>query len=127
MVRLGYCATSLAPQRFTNCLNFKRIHVLGVLAGNGGLSLAEIDKVVRELYPTFDNKPALIRAYKAADRTGDGFITRKEFRLVLQGLRYFNGVWARFESLDSDDDRKLRFAIVATGLLAAAALWLPST
>ena len=73
------------------------------------MSLAEIEKVVRELYPAFDNKPALLRAYKAADRTGDGFITRKEFRLLLQGLRYFHGVWARFASLDADGDRKSGF------------------
>ena len=70
------------------------------------LSLAEIHKVVQELYPAFDNKPALMRAYKAADRTGDGFITRKEFRLLLQGVRYFHSVWARFASLDADGDRK---------------------
>ena len=29
--------------------------------GNGGLSLAEIDKAVVELYPDFDHKPALVR------------------------------------------------------------------
>ena len=86
-----------------------------MVADNGRLSLAEVDKAVQELYPQFDNKPALIRAFKAADRTGEGFITRKEFRLLLQGLRYFNAAWARFASLDGDGDRKLvaRFAIVA--------------
>lgn len=86
-----------------------------MVADNGRLSLAEVDKAVQELYPQFDNKPALIRAFKAADRTGEGFITRKEFRLLLQGLRYFNAAWARFASLDGDGDRKLvaRFAVVA--------------
>lgn len=98
-----------------------------MVADNGRLSLAEVDKAVQELYPQFDNKPALIRAFKAADRTGDGFITRKEFRLLLQGLRYFNAAWARFASLDGDGDRKLvaRFAIVlpppAPSLAASAA------
>jgi hypothetical protein len=38
--------------------------------GNGALSLAEIDKAVVELYPTFNNKPVLMRAYKAADYNG---------------------------------------------------------
>ena len=42
--------------------------------GNGGLSLAEIDKAVVQLYPGYDHKPALMRAYKAADRNGDGFV-----------------------------------------------------
>ena len=95
----------------------EQIRVPGSSAGNGGLSLAEIDKAVRELYPTFDNKPALIRAYKAADRTGDGYITRKEFRLLLQGLRYFNSVWARFESLDTDGDRKLCLILAKQNLV----------
>ena len=46
--------------------------------GNGMLSLAEIDKAVVELWPQFDHKPALMRAYKAADRNEDGFIRRRE-------------------------------------------------
>ena len=75
--------------------------------GNGGLSLAEIDKAVLEVWPHFNNKPALVRSYKAADVTGDGFITRKEFRLLLVGIDYFNSVWSRFESLDADGDRRL--------------------
>ena len=45
--------------------------------GNGGLSLAEIDKAIIELYPAFNHKPALMRAYKAADRDDSGFITRR--------------------------------------------------
>ena len=43
--------------------------------GNGGLSLAEIDKAVGELYPEFAHKPALMRAYKAADVSADGFVS----------------------------------------------------
>jgi hypothetical protein len=52
--------------------------------GNGGLSLAEVDKAVLELYPEFNNKPALLRAHSAADVSGDGFIGRCEFRLLLE-------------------------------------------
>ena len=44
--------------------------------GNGGLSLAEIDKGVVEEYPEYNHKPSLIRAYRAADKDGNGFITR---------------------------------------------------
>lgn len=84
-----------------------------ISADNGRLSIVDIEEVVRELYPAFDNKPALIRAFRTADLTGDGFITRKEFRLLLQGLRYFHGVWARFESLDGDEDRKIRWVLHA--------------
>ena len=75
--------------------------------GNGGLSLAEIDKAVIELYPGYDHKPALMRAYKAADVSGDGFIGRREFRKLLHYLVYFNDLFEKFEDIDSDHDRKL--------------------
>ena len=59
--------------------------------GNGGLSLAEIDKAVvsgligRALnFPDFNHKPALMRAYHAADRSGDAFIQRGEFFKLLK-------------------------------------------
>jgi Ca2+-binding EF-hand superfamily protein len=52
--------------------------------GNGYLSLAEIDKGVFELFPRFNCKPALMRAYKAADTSGDGLISPLEFRQLLQ-------------------------------------------
>ena len=75
--------------------------------GNGGLSLAEIDKAIVEVYPQFDQKPALIRAYKAADRDGSGFITRKEFGKLLHFLGYFTDLWHNFEKIDTDHDRRL--------------------
>ena len=68
--------------------------------GNGGLSLAEIDKGIIELYPAFNCKPALMRAYKAADKSGDGFIERREFRLLLHYLVYFNNIFHKFEEID---------------------------
>jgi Ca2+-binding EF-hand superfamily protein len=88
--------------------------------GNGGLSLAEIDKGVvsgiftKALSPegsqngeSFDHKPALMRAYRAADRSQDGFIERSEFALLLQYMVYFNNLWHKFEAIDSDHDRRL--------------------
>jgi Ca2+-binding EF-hand superfamily protein len=47
--------------------------------GNNILSLAELDKAVIETWPAFDNKPAIMRAYKSADKNGDGFIKRMNF------------------------------------------------
>jgi Ca2+-binding EF-hand superfamily protein len=75
--------------------------------GNGGLSLAEIDKAVVELWPHFDHKRALMRAYKAADTSGDGLIKRREFRLLLKYIVYFNDLWDTFEALDTNDDHRL--------------------
>lgn len=74
--------------------------------GNGGLSLAEIDKAIVELYPGYDHKPALMRAYKAADTDGNGYITRREFKKLLHFLEYFNDLWHKFEELDTDGDRR---------------------
>ena len=75
--------------------------------GSGTLSLAEIDKAVLELWPAFDHKPALMRAYKAADVSGDGLIGRREFRLLLKYLVYFNDLWDKFEEIDENGDRRL--------------------
>lgn len=90
--------------------------------GNGGLSLAEIDKAVvsglvgRALASddetadeSYDHKPALIRAYKAADRSADGFIRRSEFRRLLQYMVYFNNLWHKFSDIDTDHGRRLDF------------------
>ena len=77
--------------------------------GNGGLSLAEIDKAIVETFPQFNHKPALIRAYKAADRDNSGFITRREFAKLLHFLGYFNDLWGMFEEIDKDHDRRLSF------------------
>ena len=91
------------PDKATRMAAFKKMD----FNGNGALSLAEIDKAVIALYPSFNHKPALMRAYKAADKTGDGFIGRKEFRLLLEYLIFFNNLWAKFEEIDSTDDRRL--------------------
>jgi Ca2+-binding EF-hand superfamily protein len=53
-------------------------------SGNHKLSLAEIDKAVVELWPHFDHKRALMRAYKAADSDNDGYVERREFKKLLQ-------------------------------------------
>ena len=71
------------------------------------LSLAEIDKAVAQLWPLFNHKKVLMRAYHAADVSADGFIGRKEFRLLLQYMLYFNRLWAVFEQIDLDNDHRL--------------------
>ena len=78
--------------------------------GNGALSLAEIDKAVVELWPRLNHKKPLMRAYKAADVSGDQVIGRREFRLLLKYLVYFNNLWAKFEEIDRDHDGRLSLA-----------------
>ena len=75
--------------------------------GNGLLSLAELDKGVIELFPNFNNKPAIMRAYKAADKSGDGFVTRREFGYFLRFLQYYNNLWSLFEAIDTTGDRRI--------------------
>ena len=75
--------------------------------GNGLLSLAELDKGVIELFPNFNNKPAIMRAYKAADKSGDGFVTRNEFGYFLRFLQYYNNLWSLFEAIDTTGDRRI--------------------
>ena len=75
--------------------------------GNGVLSLAQVDQAVMEVFPEFDHKMALMRAYKAADASGDGWINREAFHQLLAHLLYFTERWDRFEEVDVDDDRRV--------------------
>ena len=69
--------------------------------GNGLLSLAEIDKLVREEYPQYDDKQALLRAYKFADQDGSGFITKNEFATLVRSLAYFKALAEEFREVDA--------------------------
>jgi hypothetical protein len=43
---------------------------------NGKVSLAEVDKLMVEMFPVLNHKPALMRAFqKTTLRDGDGFTT----------------------------------------------------
>lgn len=74
---------------------------------SGKLSLAELDKGVMILYPEFNNKPAIMAAYKASDQSGDGFVQRKEFGYFLRYLVYYNNLWSLFVAFDKDSDRRI--------------------
>lgn len=79
--------------------------------GNGFLSLAEIDKAVRDLWPEmYMHRPALMRAYKAADKTKDGFIIEDEFADMLRFLAYYDLMYQHFDGIDTDNDRRVSFA-----------------
>jgi Ca2+-binding EF-hand superfamily protein len=88
--------------------------------GNGFLSLAELDKGVKEvvqLDKLFAVKPVLLRAFNAA-RNGSGtqtgtqadYIELKEFRKVLWYLRQYFEYWTIFDRIDSSDDRRIDLA-----------------
>ena len=75
--------------------------------GNGTLSLAEIDKAIVELWPQFNRKKVLMRAYHAADVSEDQYVQRREFRLLLRYVVYFNNLWEKFEDIDANGDHRL--------------------
>merc|ERR1712014_476562 len=74
--------------------------------GNNIVSLAEIDKLVVECFPVLNHKPALMRAYKATIRAGDGddWVDKKEFKMLLGNLFYFNKIFWLFDNADGDKD-----------------------
>lgn len=79
--------------------------------GNNIVSLAEIDKLAVEAYPLLNHKPALMRAYKATIKSqsanGDDWVQKKEFKMLLGNLIYFNKLFWLFDNSDGDKDRRL--------------------
>merc|ERR1711991_93808 len=85
--------------------------------GNGYLSLAEVDKGVRDVLKAdhlFDCKPAMLRAFNAVKDTApshtphsDDYVTRSEFRLLMVALRQMFELWHMFELVDTGDDRRV--------------------
>ena len=78
--------------------------------GSGTLSLAEIDRACLVALPQFyKHKSVLMRAYKAADKSNDGYIEFSEFEGLIKLLVYYEKVWEKFEKLDKSGDRRLTF------------------
>lgn len=80
--------------------------------GNGGSTLAEIDKFVNDRYPVLNNKPALMRAYKRTcskkgGGDGDDYVEKKEFKTLMKNLFFFNQIFQIFDEIDSGDDRRI--------------------
>lgn len=85
--------------------------------GNGFLSLAEVEKGIRDVLQIdelFDAKPAIIRAFqiakdvtKSKSSVGDDYIEFREFRFFLQSLRQYFEYYAAFSRTDSDNDKRI--------------------
>jgi Ca2+-binding EF-hand superfamily protein len=85
--------------------------------GNGYLSLAELDKGIRDvlnMQDIFEIKPVIMRAYQAARNTGktrtkhsEDYVERNEFRVFLVYLRQYFEYWEMFERIDQNNDRKV--------------------
>ncbi|CAF1013027.1 unnamed protein product [Didymodactylos carnosus] len=78
--------------------------------GNGHLSLAEIDRAVTYFYPQFGtNKQAIMRAYKEADTSGNGFVELNEFGKIIDLLLYYDDISKVFQQLDRNKDKRISF------------------
>jgi len=79
--------------------------------GNNVVSLAEIDKWVVEQYPILNHKPALIRAQQATLKAGNGddWVEKKEFKLLIVNLFYYNKLFWLFDQADEGKDRRMDF------------------
>lgn len=85
--------------------------------GNNYLSLAEIDKGIRDvlnLPELFDAKPVIMRAYqasknkiKAKSSLGEDYVSRAEFKWTLIYLRFYYELWEDFKAIEVDGDRRI--------------------
>ena len=87
-------------------------------AGQNHLSLSEVAQGVTELWPDFDDAPALMRAYRAADSTGDGWIGAEDFQHLLTYLAFFHHRWPLFNQLDEEYDGKIPIGPIKEHCLA---------
>lgn len=93
--------------------------------GNGYLSLAEVDKGVRDILgldALFNAKPVMMRAFQAAKNVGQpksnlgaDYVERKEFRLLLCYLRQYFEFKEMFDKLDTDSDHRIDYTEFLAG------------
>ena len=85
--------------------------------GNQYLSLAEIDKGIRdvlELPELFEAKPVIMRAYQASKNKikakgthGEDYVSRAEYKWTLIYLRFYYELWEDFKAIEIDGDRRI--------------------
>lgn len=101
--------------------------------GNFNLSLAEIDKGIRdvlELPELFDSKPVIMRAYQASkDKVksphtfGDDYVSRGEFKYLLIYLKFYYELWVDFQTIDVDGERRLSVKEFTDGVPLLTSEW----
>jgi Ca2+-binding EF-hand superfamily protein len=78
---------------------------------NGMLSLAELDLAVIRLWPSMNDKRAIMRAYKLADSHGNsnGTLSKKEFFQFLHFLSEYSKLVKQFNAADTNRDGRVSF------------------
>ncbi|RIB28311.1 hypothetical protein C2G38_2137383 [Gigaspora rosea] len=78
--------------------------------GNGKLSYSEIESTVLRTYPEFSSrKKVIMRAYKQADGSKNGYIEIGEFGIFLDSLNHFYELYEIFQKIDKDHDGRINF------------------
>ena len=82
--------------------------------GNGFVSLAEIDKGLKDIIDSealFEAKPAIIRSFyfakeyhKGTTKYGDDYLEKKDFRIFFVALRVRFEYFVAFKKIDTGDD-----------------------
>ncbi|CAF3997117.1 unnamed protein product [Adineta steineri] len=76
--------------------------------GDGKLSLAEIQTAINEHYPhIIKHKNAIKRAFKNADKSGDGSIEFNEFSTLIRWLNRYDELKKLFQQIDVNDDHQI--------------------
>ena len=94
--------------------------------GNAWLSLAEIDKGLRdvlEMPELFDAKPVIMRAYQASlkkvrstNPLTEGLVSRGAFKFTLIYLRFYYELWEDFQTMDVDGERRINLQEFLSGV-----------
>lgn len=87
--------------------------------GNKYLSLAEVDKGIRDILrldQVFNCKKPIIRAFQAAknchkssNKYGADYIELIEFKYFLLYLRQYFEYWVMFDKIDTSDDNRIEY------------------
>jgi Ca2+-binding EF-hand superfamily protein len=83
------------------------------------VELAAAPGEMQYIWASFNNKPALMRAYKFTtleEGNGDAYVQRKEFVALLRNLFFFNKLWGFFDEFDVEDDRRINGQEFQAGL-----------
>ena len=83
--------------------------------GDGSLDLDEVTRAITLSFPELAPSPgALRRAFKAADN-GDGLVSRREFRMLLEYIGYFTVLVDKFKQIDTDGSGTLSISEFTKG------------
>lgn len=84
---------------------------------NGYLSLAQVDKGLRDIIKlpaVFNLKPVIIRAFNAAKKKlkatnphGDDYVSKAEYKYLVLYLKQYYTYWQLFDAVDTSDDRRI--------------------